>query len=528
MIKYYKLMSKIIIIDGIEYDSKDKRIVDCLISGEKILYPTSTRLITGLSNIKTVKFNDAYEDQDINEKYKGKSFVRFLTTNSFVNQKYGLTDIESNLVLFKMRIYIAGEVVFYFKSQKDIDLFIKKYELLKGINRPNYYYFKEEIDYMDTIPPYRKFDNTFKKVTPEDVLKRDIVQSDYKNPEFHKLKASILKRNMQMGVDSISHNELEGIKYTLGYEIETVAGRLEEDEVEFLNMAAVHDGSLRGPDRESPSGGEYVTGVMYGDSGFKQLYDICRALNKKCKLDHRAGIHVHIGSLKWNNEDIVHAYLLGEIIENEMYDILPKSRKKNEYCRKLTKLFTKSDKLQLVDKSNNKIDYEILIDQLFGKVFKEVSGGYPPGPKLNSKYNHPKGSKCGFDKSTQRYCWLNFVTLMFDTKGGGDKSLTLEVRSHSATMNYKKIRNWAKIWVAFCNFVDNYKRFIKLGYIVGKSGSPLPLTLENICLMTYPKGGKELVGYIRERKQLFQSADESVDYPSESHEEKSIKEVINI
>src|SRR5690606_33236485 len=105
---------------------------------------------------------------------------------------------------------------------------------------------------------------------------------------------------------------------------------------------------------ESPQGGEYVSGVMYGDAGFKQLYEMCKLLNKKCTVDKRAGVHIHIGSLNWNKEDLVYSYLLAEMIEEEMFSMLPKSRRSNDYCKKITPLFL-GDINRIKEARNSKI-----------------------------------------------------------------------------------------------------------------------------------------------------------------------------
>src|SRR5690606_20647291 len=122
------------------------------------------------------------------------------------------------------------------------------------------------------------------------------------------------------------------------------------EEVKHLNLKAVHDGSLRDPDGSGPWGKEYVTGVLKGDAGFKHLQEITKTIASKCKIDKRASVHVHIGSLKWNSEEIVIAYLLGEILEEELFSMLPKSRSINEYCRKLRTLTVKNKALLKIAK----------------------------------------------------------------------------------------------------------------------------------------------------------------------------------
>lgn len=376
---------------------------------------------------------------------------------------------------------------------------------------------------------YVEFNNVQRKTTIKDFYGRELKNSDLNTAEYHKIKASVLKHNIKYGTDSATHRELEGLKPTLGFEIETVKGRIPKEEYIDLNINAEHDGSLRDAGQSSgrAAGGEYVTGVLYGDAGFAHLYKICKVLQKNCVIDGRAGVHVHIGSLDWTKEDIVYSYILAQAVEKEMYSMLPASRMKNEYCRKITKLFSKDDiNLLLYAKNTSSLTYESMIDKYYNKVFMEASGGVPMNRACNTNTNHPRGSKCGWNKKSQRYCWLNYVTLLFNTKDNPNAK-TLEIRSHSATMKYTKIKNWAKIWVAFTEFVNKYKDEILENRIIieGKSFTP---TLETICRVIYPKTGSKLIKYIQDRKLLFKTEDETIDFSTEDEPDVTMKELLEI
>ena len=229
--------------------------------------------------------------------------------------------------------------------------------------------------------------------------------------------------------------------------------------------------------------------------------------------------HAHIGSLNWSNEDIVYAYLLGEKLEDELMNMMPKSRRNNDYCRKLTSIVTK--KLEDITNISSKAQYNIGIEDIFNDILDEVT--YTKGMSRNAlisskNYNrdmqHPLGHKCGYDKNTQRYCWLNFVTLLYNTKGNKD-ALTLEFRLHSATLNYNKNKNWVKICMAFCKYVTTNKKDI-LGDV----------TLEKVLTTAYPKTGASLVKYVEDRKKLFTEFGEAVDYVEGTiPSKKTIKEV---
>lgn len=405
-----------------------------------------------------------------------------------------------------------------------VEAIIEQNHLIRGINNPDIYYLSGNINQLDIGMPYRQFNNTYKKKTVEDVVGKEVA-GNISVKEYQELKASVFKENVKWGVDSATHLELEGLKPTLGFELETISGSLNAEEAANLNVAAVHDGSLRPAGGGDPQGGEYVTGVMYGDAGFAHLHELCRILQRNCTLNYQCGVHVHIGSLNWNKEDIVYCYLLAEMIEKEMYSLLPKSRAKNEYCRALTPIVRKQLESIRNSKNVSKEAYNVVIDTIYNEIFLEVSGGHYPSSEINTHTNHPRGSKCGFNKGAQRYCWLNFVTLIFDTKGNPNAK-TLEIRSHSGTMSYKKIKNWTKIWVAFTNFVNKYKTSIINGVFIDKNGTKFNITLELMAKLAYPKRGDNLIDYMRERKQIFKSSDESVDYAPDVTTKKSIKECV--
>lgn len=402
--------------------------------------------------------------------------------------------------------------------------FIKKHGLVKGIYNPDVYYDRRELKHMDKQKPYRKFDNTYSKKSIDALLAENLGKIN--TPEIIELSKNITKRNIEMGVDSLTHVILEGNKKTFGVELETCKGRLEEDEVTNLNVKAVHDGSLRDENGETP-GGEYVTGILYGDAGFNQLHEICRVLQNNCEINNKCGVHVHIGGLNWNKEEIVLSYLLAETLEKDIFSILPASRRKNEYCRSLTPIVL-CNKSYLLNAPNIR-EYNMKINEFFGLIYDEAYGerGSTGGPNKNVNRNlqHPKGAKCGYDKRAQRYCWLNYITLLFNTKEVPD-SHTLEFRPMSATLNFTKVKNWIKICMAFVNFVENNKAIIKAGKYIHTDGKEYPLDLELIIAKSYPKTGGKLIDYIRERRETFKTKDESIDYIDVKSNKKTIKEVV--
>ena len=94
--------------------------------------------------------------------------------------------------------------------------------------------------------------------------------------------------NQRFGLASSTYTISEGKRYSLGFELETSVGYLPPYVESYLNCDSVKDGSLRDGNGDI-FGGEYVTGVLVGDMGFKQLKTLCNELNKRCQIDKRCG-----------------------------------------------------------------------------------------------------------------------------------------------------------------------------------------------------------------------------------------------
>lgn len=338
---------------------------------------------------------------------------------------------------------------------------------------------------------FRAFNNQVKKFKDYD--------SEYLTDEERK---QILERDIVYGVRSNTFKAFEGLDYTFGVELETSSGNISELECDGLNLKCEFDGSLRDtPDqrREDVLGGEYITGVLTGDAGIYQLQRTCRVLAEKCTINKNAGIHVHVGGLKFNKLNIVYMYLLGVLLQDEIFSLLPISRRNNSYCRKLKTL--RIDQKQL-NNAKTPLMYKLLIDEYYNQIHVLVSSGKLPDKKTNKSTNHPMGSKCGYDKNAQRYCWLNFVTCMFNTKGSTD-AYTLEFRNHHSSLNFIKIKHWVKLCMAFCAFAENHQDSIRRGFWLDQDGNQHPINLQTIIKVIYPKRGKLLSEYVERRKNLF-------------------------
>jgi hypothetical protein len=413
------------------------------------------------------------------------------------SDKDGLVGIHG-YVYIKSHVLLNDNNCYTLKSRHGSYIIARDYKIVgtgklyPSINEdePNVLYDEYMHKKLNNKKKFRAFDNLVKPF------------NDFNNPNLcDEDRKYLLERDLEFGVRTITNKIFEGLNYTFGIELETSSGRVSDKEAEGLNLKCEFDGSLRDtPDqkKEDVLGGEYITGVLTGDSGMKQLNKVCNILSENCTINSKCGVHVHIGNLKFTKENIVYMYILGKLLENEIFSIMPKSRRNNSYCRALKDLGLRFTELR----KSTPFAYDVQIDEYFNLVFKEVSGGRLPDRKINKLYNHPSGSKCGYDKNAQRYCWLNFVTAMFDTKKKAD-SYTLEFRIHYATLNYIKIKNWLKICVAFVNFAENHQASIRRGYWMNPCGEKFQINLTSIILASYPKSNRTLIEYLEERKNRF-------------------------
>lgn len=355
---------------------------------------------------------------------------------------------------------------------------------------------------------------------------------NFQESVFDQPKLDLFKRNIELGTFSPTNLLFEGKNYTFGLEIETCYGLVESKKYKDLNVSCIYDGSLKDEDGIA-RGGEYVTGVLTGDAGVNQLKKLVNTLvDSGCKVNNKCSVHVHIGSCNFNKKTLLAMYILGKTLENEIFSLFPKSRSNNVYCRRLEQILTKEELRSLEDTEKlSESEFESLINYLFDlKLFPYVKQGslqyhnleqldkksissivnsLRPNKSHNKLLQHPNGAKCGYDKHMQRYCWLNFVTCLYNNKGKEAK--TLEFRIHNGTLNFKKILAWLKICVAITWFSENHQKAIFNGYYADPvTKATLPITLDLVIKLAYPKTSKVLLSYIEERKSLFNVDNDSL------------------
>lgn len=305
--------------------------------------------------------------------------------------------------------------------------------------------------------------------------------SSHENGEFD--------NRVKGAVKSPSHTICGGMRYTFGVEIETDEGEVDEDDQAKHNWASVSDGSI--------GGHEYVTGILKGDTGFKELRAISDTLNRTGhKVKSNCGLHVHVGGAYFTKRFSVLAIMLGTQLEDELFAMMPGSRRKNSYCRGFKDAFKRTT----IKNGDTK---------LAQFVFGDVYGDEHQQQRIHEherriKFSRRRNRKHARDKyCDNRYTWLNLVLC---NKNGSEDIMTrmnkqtIEFRLHSGTIDYEKMKNWVLICMSFVNFVENHQ-----DSIIKKK-----VKLKHILKASLGKRADEVLAYVKNRTDKFK-ADEATD-----------------
>lgn len=201
--------------------------------------------------------------------------------------------------------------------------------------------------------------------------------------------------------------------------------------------------------------------------------------------------HFHIGDINFNKENIVFMYYLYQKIQYEMFELLPKSRRSSVYCKYIPEL---NIDIKYLNQDNP--DYKYFINFYYGKIVKFITKRLVDPKKYNKKTQHPQGFKCQYDHSAARYCWVNFVPAIFNTRG--NKSYTIEFRMASGGSSYIKNKNWLLICMGLVDIIENHK-----GYILSNP----EISLKDIINVSYGDKGAKIIDFINERILLFSEKD---------------------
>ena len=267
-----------------------------------------------------------------------------------------------------------------------------------------------------------------------------------------------------------------GIPYTFGVEMETCDGYLEYTS-EF-NLKCVEDGSIDAK--------EYVTGILQGDKGMKELEKICEAIGNECSVDKTCGVHVHIGGANFNRRFSILSIMLGQMMQSQLFRIQPISRRKNTYCKEIPEGYRE---LRTVNKKLYPYTYKRML-----RLLSQYIANSDEFDKNNCKKSrNPNGHY-----SSTRYKWLNLNNCSYTDRGD-----TIEFRQHSGSLDYHKIRRWVLFCMSFVNFVENYSRTIIETYNRFQEDPAICISMREVLVASLGKEGDNIADYYDKREERF-------------------------
>ena len=267
-----------------------------------------------------------------------------------------------------------------------------------------------------------------------------------------------------------------GIPYTFGVEMETCDGYLEYTS-EF-NLKCVEDGSIDAK--------EYVTGILQGDKGMKELEKICEAIGNECSVDKTCGVHVHIGGANFNRRFAILSIMLGQMMQSQLFRIQPVSRRSNTYCKEIPEKYRE---LRTVNKKLYPYTYKRML-----RLLSQYIANSDEFDKNNCKKSrNPNGHY-----SSTRYKWLNLNNCSYTDRGD-----TIEFRQHSGSLDYHKIRRWVLFCMSFVNFVENYSRTIIETYNRFQEDPAICISMREVLVASLGKEGDNIADYFDKREERF-------------------------
>jgi len=197
-----------------------------------------------------------------------------------------------------------------------------------------------------------------------------------------------------------------------------------------------HDGSL------NDNGKEFVTPKLSGKSGNALLKDLCTTLTKKgFTVDKQCGLHIHLEASdvrqKLSRLQLLMTFYM--VFEPVIFSFLPLSRRSNRYCLPLTDFYHQKE-----------IENCGSIEKLEMIWYREQN--YEEIKRYKREKYH-----------NSRYAGINLHSLFSHGH--------LEIRYHSGTIDYTKIRMWIDLHLAILKLITedrlNWNDVNEAKYLVG-------------------------------------------------------------
>lgn len=268
----------------------------------------------------------------------------------------------------------------------------------------------------------------------------------------------------------------------------------------------VADGSL------NDYGREIVSEPLMNNRFENILKNLISYYKNDVEIDSSCGFHLHVGlKNKEINSLAFHKKLIAFATNNEnlFFTILPRTRHGNSYA----KLFNERNE------DYNKMSYDIkklynsttrlkFIENIYGNHdYSDAHKHYKQSIRKLDQPNKSENIKANYESAIQatkrgkgkygggdfRYKWLNFHSIQF--RG------TIEVRLHTGTFNYNKVKAWTLLWV---NLID-YLSSKPLRYIQNKKFNSIDEMIGELKIASRRVGKNTLRQHYKQRVKKFEN-----------------------
>jgi hypothetical protein len=228
---------------------------------------------------------------------------------------------------------------------------------------------------------------------------------------------------------------------------------------------------------------EIVSSPANGDVFLNQIEDLCRAINlSDGDTDRKCGLHIHIDCRDHSFFDVAKLVKVYFLIENELYSLLPASRRDNNYCKKCAKHHMRllESTEGLLKRRSKKVSENRYMPKFSAnakaRLVYDASGEDIKSEKA-SKYNH------------NRYFGLNLHSWIY--RG------SIEFRMGAGTINASKIKSWALL----CNAIIEYAYSLSDKEVSDMKSLSLDTIVDTAIKIDKTK--KVVLDYMADRKQKF-------------------------
>lgn len=211
-----------------------------------------------------------------------------------------------------------------------------------------------------------------------------------------------------------------------GVEIECLNNDLEDEYFNYDDLiehgfSQASDGSL-----DNQTGAEFISNPFNGDLLLEKIKSFCDELNKRnYYVDKSCGLHIHI-AVPNRIKFLKKIFIFYSKFEKLFFRMLPHSRSSNSFCSFLNSNLSYITP-SMISNCSSSADFQ--------KLFYNVNSTKSLKALKKNKYNG------------KRYGWINFHSLFY--RG------TLEIRSHSGTINDNKIKNWLLIHLSVLDILKH-------------------------------------------------------------------------